>query len=54
MSELQYGDQLQALLLEYNRSNKGFDQGRKLVEYLALNRQNQHSELILDFGIHIA
>jgi len=42
------------LLLEYNNSNKGFEQGKKLVEYLALNRQNQHAELILDFGIFIA
>ena len=37
MSELLYGDQLEHLRLEYNRT-KGFAEGRKLVEYIAVNR----------------
>jgi len=40
MSELKFGDQFQALLGEYNRSNKGFEQGKTLVEYLAVNKLN--------------
>ena len=28
--------------------------GKKMVEYLAQNKTNQHSELVLEFGVEVA
>ena len=53
MSET-HGDQFDKLLAAYKISKSGFEEGKKLVEYLALNKQSQHSEIVLEFGIHVA
>ena len=47
-------DQMQELIQKYKSSKKGFHEGKELVNYLSKNKINQHSELILDFGIHLS
>lgn len=49
-----HGDQFDSLLAQYNASNKGFDQGCKLVEYIAKYKVGQHCEIVAEFGIHVA
>lgn len=36
------------------KSSSHMQYGKKLVEYLAQNKTNQHSELVLEFGIEVA
>ena len=48
------GDQLDAILMQYKNSNKNFEMGKKMVEYISQHKQSQHQELVLDFAIHVA
>ena len=52
--EKKHGDIILDLVSAYKKSNKSFDDGCKLVEYLTRHKQGQHAELILDFGIKVA
>ena len=48
------GDQLDTLMLAYNNSGKGLQEGNKLVEYIVTYKKGQHTELIAEVGIRVA
>ena len=45
---------MDAILIQYKNSNKSFESGKKMVEYISQHKQSQHLELVLDFGIHVS